>query len=121
MRKIETREVEVKYCDFCGEETDHLTQCTMCGQEMCSKNGSNTHQAYTLEVRRYKDGQRSYLKICKNCAVDPCVTRGESISSLIEKMMEPRQAPRFTPSQPEIHPMDEALTEDFERNASEDD
>ena len=71
MKKIEKRDVEVKYCDLCGEETDHLDRCAICKREICVKNGVAAHFAFGVEVYRYGDGQRlaGYgSNICNDCA-----------------------------------------------------
>ncbi len=69
MNVKEKREVDVKYCDFCKEETEHLDGCAVCKQEMCvgRKKG---HEAYSVELYRYSDGKRLAgfgSKICKDC------------------------------------------------------
>jgi len=71
MRKTEKRDVEIKYCDFCGEETEHFDKCAVCKREMCNKDGGAAHSAFSIKVYRYSD--RYHLegygsKICKNCA-----------------------------------------------------
>ena len=71
MKKIENRDVEVKYCDFCGEETQHLDRCAICKREMCNKDGGAAHSVFSIEVYRYEDGRRlagNRSQICNDCA-----------------------------------------------------
>ncbi len=71
MKKMENREVEVKYCDFCGEETQYLSRCAICKREMCNKDAGAFHSAFSVEIYRYEDGHRLVgdgSKICNNCA-----------------------------------------------------
>lgn len=65
-----TREITVKVCDFCGEETDHLDTCAVCKREMCAKDGGAAHSDYSLEVYRYHDGTHLThgAKICNECS-----------------------------------------------------
>lgn len=67
MEKTENREVVVKYCDFCGNETKHLSTCAVCKKEMCNDGGGKTHTAYSVEIYRYRDAQRLHASICKEC------------------------------------------------------
>ena len=71
MKRTESRQVEVKYCDFCGEETKFLDRCAVCKQEMCNKDGGTAHVAYGVtELYRYKDRARlaGYgTRVCKEC------------------------------------------------------
>ena len=34
--KIITPEIEVKSCDICGKESDHISTCQVCGKDICS-------------------------------------------------------------------------------------
>ncbi|MCK5022115.1 MAG: hypothetical protein KAR54_02615 [Candidatus Pacebacteria bacterium] len=69
MKKVEKREVEVEYCDFCKDEVSHLRRCSICGREMCCKDGGKTHSAFSLEIYRYKDGEKDESSnICKECS-----------------------------------------------------
>ena len=68
MRVMEEREVEVKYCDFCKEETDNLKKCPVCKREMCSKDGGVAHSAFSIDIRRYADGKRLISNVCRECA-----------------------------------------------------
>ncbi|NQU99989.1 MAG: hypothetical protein HQ538_04575 [Parcubacteria group bacterium] len=84
MKKMEERKVEVKYCDFCEEETAHLNKCAVCKRNMCSKNGMSSHSAYSVEIYRYRDGQRlakNGSKICKDCA-------GEKFDGTIQELLD---------------------------------
>lgn len=36
MRKTITKEIEIITCDICGEETEHLFECQVCGRDICS-------------------------------------------------------------------------------------
>jgi hypothetical protein len=69
MRKIEQRNIEISYCDFCGDEAPHLDQCAVCKREMCGKDSGREHAAYSVEVYRYRDHARSGTrKVCKYCS-----------------------------------------------------
>ncbi len=71
MIRVEKRNVEVKYCDFCGEEAEHIDKCAICKREMCLKHGGATHSAFNIEVYSYSDEQRlaGYgSNICNDCA-----------------------------------------------------
>ncbi|MBU1255763.1 hypothetical protein KKH35_02740 [Patescibacteria group bacterium] len=84
MKKTEKRNVEVKYCDFCKEETGHLDRCAVCKKEMCNKDGNKAHTAYSTEIYRYKDGQRLVgygNNICKDCA-------GETFDGTIQELLD---------------------------------
>ncbi len=71
MRKTVNRDIEVKCCDFCGDEAEHLERCAVCKREMCTKDGGAAHIAFSVELYRYNDEQR--LKgygshVCLDCA-----------------------------------------------------
>ncbi len=68
MRVKEKRVVEVKYCDFCEEETNNLNQCAVCKREMCSKEGGAVHSAFDIDLYRHADGRRLISHVCKECA-----------------------------------------------------
>lgn len=71
MRKTEKRDVEVGYCDYCGEEAERLEKCAVCGREMCNKDGGAAHSAFSVELFRFGDGQRLSgfgSKVCRDCA-----------------------------------------------------
>lgn len=87
MRKKEMRETEVGYCDFCGDEAPHLDTCMTCGRDMCNKDGGATHSAYSLEIFRYEDRNRTISRrICKECA-DVVPSPPFSISDLFDAML----------------------------------
>jgi hypothetical protein len=71
MRKKEMREVEVKVCDFCGDEATNLETCCICGKEGCLKRGKGDrleHWAYHVgDVYSYKTGKRGSGHVCKEC------------------------------------------------------
>ena len=71
MRKTEKRDVEIKVCDFCGEETEHLGRCAVCKREMCGEDGMRAHNYCGTELFRYSDGKRlaGYgARICQECS-----------------------------------------------------
>jgi len=87
MKKMEKRDVEVEYCDFCGNETEHLDRCAVCKQEMCCRDGGAIHTAYSVETYRYRDRHRlaGYgSRICNSCAVKKF---GGTIQELFDGMM----------------------------------
>jgi hypothetical protein len=70
MIKTENRTVEVKICDLCGEETQYISKCAACKRDMCNEKGNTKHCAYSLEIYRYSDGERTNSTtggICKEC------------------------------------------------------
>ena len=84
MKKIEKRGVEVKYCDFCEKEANHLDRCAVCKKEMCIKDGGKFHKAYSMEIYRYKDGQRLVgygNNICEDCA-------GETFNGTVQEFFD---------------------------------
>ncbi len=71
MIKTEKRDVNVKYCDLCGEEAEHLDRCAVCKREMCNKDGGAAHSTFSIEVYRHEDGGHLVgygSKICNDCA-----------------------------------------------------
>lgn len=71
MKKTEKRDVEIKYCDFCKRETEHLDKCAVCKQEMCNDYGGKIHTAYSVEIYRYDDERHLVgygSRICRQCA-----------------------------------------------------
>lgn len=68
MEKMVARVVAVKYCDFCAEESEHLSKCAICKKEMCSKEGMKAHTAYSVDIYRYADGARLISHVCKGCS-----------------------------------------------------
>jgi hypothetical protein len=85
MEKEEMRKINVKYCDFCGEETSHLDKCAICKKEMCKKDGGKEHADYSLEIHRYQDGKHICgCKICKDCASQQA---SGTIADIINKML----------------------------------
>ena len=80
----ETRVVAVKYCDFCGKETQHLSKCAVCKKEMCSEDGMKAHAAYSLELYRYGDANRLNIHVCKTCGDMNIII---TISQLLDGMM----------------------------------
>lgn len=36
MRTVITKEIEVIICDICGEESDIITKCRVCGKDICN-------------------------------------------------------------------------------------
>ena len=67
MRKMESRQVEVKYCDLCDTEVEELSSCVICKREMCNKGGGSAHTAYSIELYRYRDGERIISRVCRDC------------------------------------------------------
>ncbi|KKQ77461.1 MAG: hypothetical protein A3A96_01670 [Candidatus Zambryskibacteria bacterium RIFCSPLOWO2_01_FULL_39_39] len=87
MRKLEMREVETGYCDFCKEKASHLKKCAICKREMCGRGGYSEHSAYGMEVYRYGDANRLVSShICKEC-VDKSLTI--TVGELFEGILGP--------------------------------
>jgi len=82
MERIEKREVKVKYCDFCGKETEHVSRCGICGKDMCD---TAKHAAYSLEIYRYEGDLLPALfgsHICVECAKE------NSIGLILDTMID---------------------------------
>lgn len=73
MKAMESRSVEVTYCDGCGAETEHTEKCSICGREFCPGGGEKKHFAFSWEdMYSYSQGQRKALgRICGDCASKP--------------------------------------------------
>jgi hypothetical protein len=71
MKRTESREVEVRYCDFCREEATHTSTCPICRRDMCNGEGGKKHTAYSVEIYRYEDGDHLSVPICQDCASKP--------------------------------------------------
>ncbi|MDD5032935.1 MAG: hypothetical protein PHC85_02380 [Candidatus Pacebacteria bacterium] len=64
----ELREVLVQTCDFCEDETKHLSKCAICEREGCGGEGGTRHFAYAIEIYEYGTGKRNVNgHICKEC------------------------------------------------------
>ena len=86
MRKTEKRDVEVEICDFCGEETKHLSRCVICKREMCSKGGGKVHAAFSVKIYKYdNDGRLEHSHICRDCSAKEL--HGITIQALLDGMM----------------------------------
>ena len=84
--KQENRLVDVKYCDYCGEETGHLSACALCKKEMCPADGGGRHAAYSMDVYRYGDGKRLVSShVCRECS--GTVLIGLTIKELFDGML----------------------------------
>ncbi len=71
MKHKEMREVEVKCCDICGEETASLDRCAICKRDLCFGEGGARHSAFAEKIYRYGDGMRlegPNSKVCHDCA-----------------------------------------------------
>ena len=93
MRKTEKRDVEVKLCDYCRDETEHLDRCAVCKREMCLKDGGVAHSAFSVELYKYGTGQR--LKgygslVCRDCAEKKF---DGTIGELLDGMMTEKPVP----------------------------
>jgi len=91
MERTESREVVVKYCDFCGEESKNLTKCAICKKEMCNKDGMKAHADFSIELYRYSDDARLVSgHICKDCGK-------KEIPATVQELM--NEMIGFTPAQ----------------------
>lgn len=63
MKKVEKRDVEVKYCDVCEEEITNYAKCQICGSDLCA----NKCTVFSIEIYRYGAGDRIRGHVCKNC------------------------------------------------------
>ena len=88
MRKKEMREVEVARCDFCTDEAEngHLDRCPLCRREMC---GDGKHAAYSVEIYRYRDGERKPgVRICTRCVALHFAEDKSTIGDFLDKLLE---------------------------------
>ena len=72
MRK--TEEVEIKYCDICGQREDtlhNISRCWACGKEVCSQ---HYHLVSTENKRRH-------IYLCENCDQE----MGNKLDALFEQ------------------------------------
>ena len=59
MKKVETRAVEVNYCDGCKKEAQHLEKCAVCKKEFCMEEGGKKHFSFALEIYKYTVSDRA--------------------------------------------------------------
>ncbi|MEK7662510.1 MAG: hypothetical protein AAB355_03410 [Patescibacteria group bacterium] len=85
MEKTENRKVVVKYCDFCGDESQYLGKCVLCKKQMCYKDGMKAHSAFSLELYRYEDAERIVDgHICRDCSTKVI---GVTVQELLNEMI----------------------------------
>ena len=61
-----TRNIQVRVCDECQLEQEHLDRCGVCRKDKC-----HAHMAYSVEISRYADSARGAGRgrhICQKCA-----------------------------------------------------
>jgi len=73
MRKKVTREIEIKVCDFCGEEAERVDTCSVCGREGClrrlpGKDKKLEHWAFHVaNIYDYERDVRGSGYVCTEC------------------------------------------------------
>jgi len=70
MQKKEMREVEVEYCDGCGNEAKNFSMCAVCKRHFCLAGGGAKHSAFSVEIFRYEDRSRlgaPVSLVCRDC------------------------------------------------------
>jgi hypothetical protein len=69
MKKKIIREIEVEICDYCGREITYYNKCVSCGRTGCTSSWmkETDHWEYSIEIYRYRDGNKLIGHICKEC------------------------------------------------------
>ncbi len=81
-RTMEKRDVQIIRCDFCGDETEHVEKCVLCGKEGCNKDGGKAHTAMAVNRVYYYDVGFHGLtgKICKECVGRKIIFDGKEMT-----------------------------------------